>query len=673
MLSCAWLVGAVVGLQTVEVFCAEDLSEPAVMSCGLLPSTLVPAGAPWVPIRCADESGARVPAAAVRRAGHSVLRILSAPRRAGRTVFRVESGGPPPASLDAGEAFERDGRVRVEACGRTFRGDDGGVFECERATVVPYGAADFCGAWRIAEADGLRVTAVWEGVARPWARPGRPWRTEIHAALYPAVGVVEFAAVFEASGGGGAATDFGLRVGESESADDAEPADDAGGGPERLRAEDADAATAQDRRRRPMRRSFGGRGFSADVPLDPLRAPRAELRFADGSRAALAVEAGERCDAGEARRVDLRVGRDGGPETLARPVAPPARLPSGERVGRVARAAPLQELDAALNEALSAWRSDPRRGLGLRAGDAGDWFMDAVRAGNLEWDTTLGLTLRYLDRGDSENLRQALDAAEHLLQRDRDGARSGLFFLHGVGHRSGELEAGHHWVSGLRAAAALVDDPRLLAALPRLAEEQLAALRKVELAHALPRSVGWGMVALAALHDVAPDRRASAEQLARYRDFALSRALPEGRFALERREGDADALVRCTPFVDAGVLLPGLAAVDRALGRPVSRDVVRRASESLRRDAFDVVDGRRILRASLWCEPVRGRVVKKTGEAEGEERALFWAGLAAADPSVRPSEAELAAAEKSLALRGKTYLGKEISMLLRALPELAAP
>ena len=70
-------------------------------------------------------------------------------------------------------------------------------------------------------------------------------------------------------------------------------------------------------------------------------------------------------------------------------------------------------------------------------------------------------------------------------------------------------------------------------------------------------------------------------------------------------------------------------------------------------------------------ESKNGRVVSSGGRAEGEEVALFLAGVATAGAD-EDVAGLLRRAESSLALDSRTYLGKGISMLMRALPAYAA-
>src|SRR5262249_4157819 len=133
-------------------------------------------------------------------------------------------------------------------------------------------------------------------------------------------------------------------------------------------------------------------------------------------------------------------------------VVPRARAPGLQRhVSRSLDAAPkaADPFFVAARRAVFEFLGDQAHGLLLEGEDAGDWKMDRLRVGNLEYDTALGLAeFGFLAR-DPVAMNQARASADHLLAFDRDAASSGLFFVHGASHRSGGLEAGHHWIGGL--------------------------------------------------------------------------------------------------------------------------------------------------------------------------------------------------------------------------------
>ena len=322
-----------------------------------------------------------------------------------------------------------------------------------------------------------------------------------------------------------------------------------------------------------------------------------------------------------------------------------------------------------LDAALGVFRSDPRHGLLHRRGDLGDWKMDSWRVGNLEWDTSLGFLLRYFDLGRRIDGTQALAGVEHLLLRDRDPA-SGLFFQHGREHRSGVVEPGHHWVEGVAAVAGWLADPWLEDEARALAGDQLSAFERLDLAAALPRSLAWALTAACALHELAPDRARSLRLIRKIERFVLSRQSTAGHFTIEpstAQEGN----FRVSPFVDGGILLPALEQAAKVTRTRGAAAAIGRARQALLRDGILREPDGPVLVSSILIEPKNGRVVSSGGRAEGEEVVLFLAGVATAGAD-EDVAGLLRRAESSLALDSRTYLGKGISMLMRALPAYAA-
>jgi len=669
---------------------AEASSVPLTASCGLQPARGLRPGE-FRTVRCADAAGVAVPGVLVGRRGHAVLRVLAPPGPAGRRVVRTVDG-PPPAFDAVRAGVASDGSLAVAAAGATLRAEIDGALRFDGGEARLHGAGVFDGAWRLVEADPLRALVVWEGAFRADADPRGAWRASLAVAV-DAAGRVVLQGTVERTVGRGAPCDLGLAILPEVDPESEAPSWSARFDAATLDGDEADAERAARRRRprtepweeptfeafvagllRPELRDLGRVGArAAAVPVAIPTSPRALRRTASGGVVVVAVVRGEPFDRGEARGFDVVLDPGpvaGAPPPAVVPLALPRRLPGGAHVGRPSADQGLAAIEATAADALRAWRSDPRRGLGHRARDAGDWRMDASSDGNLEWDTALGLGLRFLDRGDPRDLRQAVCGAAHLALVDRDAARSGLFFQHGLDHRSEVVEAGHHWVEGLRLVADLLDDPRTQALLPRLATDQTRTLAGVDLAVAPTRSVGWGLRALAALHDLAPDRGASAAQIRRFRAAALAAATASGHLGVEP-ESIPGGLRRVSPFVAGGVLLPALTRADEATEERAARRAVATAAAALRRDAFERVDGRDVFRASLFLDARRGRLARRSGEGSGEELLLFLAGLAEAAGAVPADRARLETALATLRLPTKRHLGKELSMALRALPALA--
>ncbi len=701
MISPLFLCSVLVQAPLLEAFSAEARSSSVVVSCGPFASSAGPAfPATFGPAELVDGTGRRFPAVWIRREGYAVLRAELPSAGAGTVVYKaaakISSTSDPPlpqakgsgplrrgvgGSAGAGPALPKllvaGGAVRCEF-------DGGGGLDLDPDGSTSSGELRFevepklrgGSGWRLVETDPLR--SVFQFTA-PSDDGGR---FDVFVEAFPTTGRSRLSLLVQTGRSGERSADHGFVVTGSNSdamasgpSGEDDECEEAETGESEVFLPEPDQRTTVAGFVRPERVVvIESSSFTCFTTCDPLHGPRRIRNGPRGARASMLL-AGETADAGESRRLDLLLCRQGddGRTPYVRSLALPSLLPGGRFASRVSGAPHLSAIAEEADAALRALRSDPRRGLGVRREDAGDWKMDAYRFGNLEWDTTLGLLLRHLDRGDPADFGQAMQAAEHLLQRDRDAARSGLFFLHGAGHRSGMVEPGHHWTEGLRLASAMTDDPRLRDALPRIADEQIASLSRIDLDLALPRSLGWGLLALVSLHDVATDRKSSEKTIRRLRDHVVLRWLPEGRFALERAGPDPDAPYRTSPFVETGIVLPALVRAEAVAPSALARERIKKAAAAAVRDSYDEIDGRRILRRAIWSDPVRGRPLKKTGEAGGEERLLFLAGLKAAGIKSAAHASELAQVRADLLWREKTFVGKEASMLLRALADLAPP
>ena len=192
----------------------------------------------------------------------------------------------------------------------------------------------------------------------------------------------------------------------------------------------------------------------------------------------------------------------------------------------------------------------------------------------------------------------------------------------------------------------------------------------MKLETALPRSLGWALVACCALHPLAPDAARSRKAIARIERFVLARQSDAGHFMIEpstAREGG----FRVSPFVDGGILLPALEKASRITRNGATRPAAARAREALWRDGVVREPAGVSLVSSILIAPRTGGVILQAGRAEGEEIALFLSGVAGTGPGALESGL-LRMAESTLAIERRTFLGKGISMLLRALPAYAA-
>jgi hypothetical protein len=663
MVCVALSVAASLALQAplVVLDVARETRAPAAVSCGLVDAPLR-AGETWRPVRLRGR-GLLAPGVLVREPLGTAVRVLL-PRGVPRGAFALTVEKSAASSLPAARlAVLPDGAV-WETAGLRAAFEPGARVDLGHVTCRLYPPASLEGAWTVRSRDPMRVVlAFGDGTARP--------PLVLLAALHAGVPAVSLSLVVRGEAGVSPAA-LGLEIlpaGAPEPAElpVAEPADAEAPAAEPP-PEPALDAVLEDLRWSPWDAVPVAGGATASVRRHGPAAPRAVERSGDRVRI-LAIEPWEALASGEERALLVEIGDGNGAGVIARPGAFPSRVRLLARCAPAGACRELARLRTKLDAALGAFRADPRHGLLHRPPDLGDWKMDGSRVGNLEWDTALGFLVRFFETGDRLDAAQAAAGVEHLLLRDRDPG-SGLFFQHGAEHRSGVTEPGHHWAEGAVLVASWLSDPWLLDGARRLAEDQVAAFAKLDAASALPRSLGWALTALAAGHELAPAREKSLAAIARLEDAILSRQSDAGHFQIERSTA-RDGAWRVSPFVDAGILFPGLEKAAAVTREPRTGEALRRARSALVRDAIVTDPDGPHLASSVLIEPRSGRVAARGGRAEGEEIALFLSGLGPADAG-RAWDALLARAAESLALDERIYLGKGISMLMRALPACAA-
>ena len=163
-----------------------------------------------------------------------------------------------------------------------------------------------------------------------------------------------------------------------------------------------------------------------------VRPRRARSRAIPAAHAVLVVEAPESLSRGSRASFRLRLGDGARRRRRARPARFPPAWPGGARFGPPSRCRDLARLSAPARRRGRRVPGGPAsRPACTRRGDLGDWRMDSLRFGNLEWDTSLGFLLRVRSTAAiGSTAAQAILGVEHLLLRDRDPA-TGLFFQHG--------------------------------------------------------------------------------------------------------------------------------------------------------------------------------------------------------------------------------------------------
>jgi hypothetical protein len=356
------------------------------------------------------------------------------------------------------------------------------------------------------------------------------------------------------------------------------------------------------------------------------------------------------------------------------PLVVPTRVPPRVGGGTALRRNPGADgLARDLRALLRDFLDGSERGLITFGPEAGDWRMDRRVVGNLEYDTVLGLMRHAFIARDVTCWLQARASADHLLGWDRDRRGSGLFFPHGLEHRGAPPECGHHWVSGLMLLDAWEGDILRHRALQRVLADQLEALERVDLERELPRSLGWGLQALVAGARGDHDPRGYRREIRRWRRHLLSRQSPSGFLRLARLDGEPD-LRQLSPMVQGGIIAPALARSADVVAGDGAHLAARRLVRALARRAVFRVGDEHFLARRLVLDAREGEVVGRSGRCEGEMAALFLAGVAETDPSLRRMPA-LGALRRGLPAQllahHRRFIGRELSLLLRSMPEIA--
>jgi hypothetical protein len=323
------------------------------------------------------------------------------------------------------------------------------------------------------------------------------------------------------------------------------------------------------------------------------------------------------------------------------------------------------------SELTQSFLLDPKRGL-LRSGEgAGDYHFSLSEFGNLEYDTTLGLTTYAAAHLDHRAFASAKAAADHLISYDRDALGSGLFFPHGRGHRKSDVELGHHWIDGLCLLHQATRDPTYEAAIADLSNALPKWVLKLDLKRELPRSLGWGLLALTCQIEQRNDKREALLALSRLRSFIVKSQTRSGWLSLQRR-GHAEESFEVGPYVQSGIILPALAHSLRVAADRHAREAVSLLIEATLTDAirFDKDRGRTFVATRLLCRSTDGKCLRAFGEAKDEQVALILAGLSQARPEVlggEPCAGLLGNLGENLHADQKQFIGSEVSILLRSI------
>ena len=317
---------------------------------------------------------------------------------------------------------------------------------------------------------------------------------------------------------------------------------------------------------------------------------------------------------------------------------------------------------------LDSFLSDRRHGFQWVGEHAGDYMFSTFAVGNLEYDTILGLLMASARWKELRFARAARLAGDHLLCRDWDRMGSGLFFAHGADHRTGELEAGHHWVEGLMLLERLAPDVARGRLLRELLSGQVESFEELDLNRQFPRSLGWGLRALSLGVEHAPDRRVARREVRRWRDHLMSRQTRSGFLRLAGAGTDENHF-QVNPFVQGGIVAPAWKQSLRVVPDSRARRGLMRLVRALSRKGVQKTEVRDVLPLRIVCKRRDGSVAGWTGIAPDEHAALFIAGIRESS-AAEGRRASVVGLERGLGanlkLSTKSCVGPELSLLLRS-------
>lgn len=656
------------------VVCPEAPEAVLPVSCGLL--SRLPSGArPDRPLYLRDRGGGRVPAVFHRHRGGYLLhaRLPPGPRR--RVLRRGR--GRPGWDLEVQELPGDAGLCVEGACGRV-RLSPGGRVVAKGFELEPWPSLLEAGPWRVAHRCVLRVTCVRDGILP--LKEGRRLRARLLVRLHAGAPRMEVGLMLVASRRCALPDGYGLRLKVRGAARMVSPVSGA------LRPRES-----------PVVACWEGEGFRVPpgktwLPPAPglfllegtlplwLRCPAARGRPVagfvlepGGALRILAEGGGCRLLAGEGRVVRAVLGTGGAPARGPGVVRPACSLKRGGGGSPLPPPVMEDRLQAVASDLAAALLHDPERGLIRRGEHAGDYRLPRGDLANLEYDTTLGLVIWALAGEEPAALAAARTGRDLLLARVWDRAGSGLFFPHGSHHRRGQVEPGHHWVGGLLLLEHAEPDPLTGPELERVLDAQLRELERRDLEQELPRSLGWGLLALSEAALWRRDDRDSRREIRRWRGHLLARQTGSGILGLVPFPGRPRTWLT-NPFVQGGIILPALV---RSLGAVPSASCapkVRHLARGLARHAVVEREERLHLARRLVVPEGSGKPTAWVQDPVPGRAALFLGGLAAADPALKRLEPMRALLQTSLERLDPQALkvGPRASLLLRALPHLAA-
>ncbi len=328
--------------------------------------------------------------------------------------------------------------------------------------------------------------------------------------------------------------------------------------------------------------------------------------------------------------------------------------------------APSTPFDQLVRSQVQRFLDDGVHGLRRREPDAGDWMHQSNAVGNLEYDTIGGLLAHGIKWGDARAISAGLAARDHLLSVDLAPSR-GFPFEHGAGHRSGQHEAGHHWMWGLLSARRAWPDPLIDPVLERLLVQQECEFESFDPRRELERSTGWGLLALSETGAAAALSKRGVRSLTRLARQFTSRPWSAGWIAPVISAAKDRTLI--LDSFEQGIHLLALSALARSDLCEAARERAGRLAMRLNEDALHPdAEGKLHLVESIAVERGAGRTVHVTGTQRAAKALLVLAAMR--QVIGKRSCARISAAEETalarFATEARKFTGEETALLLFA-------
>ncbi|MFT7619880.1 MAG: hypothetical protein ACI97A_003537 [Planctomycetota bacterium] len=302
----------------------------------------------------------------------------------------------------------------------------------------------------------------------------------------------------------------------------------------------------------------------------------------------------------------------------------------------------------------------------------GDWRWNKTDAGNLEYDTASGLRAAAAYLNDPTLLDCARAAIRHLFQRDL--SETGLPLIHGAYHRHGGIEAGHMWLAGATQESVLGGDPFLAESLEGMIEDWLRVAPRLLRRKLNSRSVAWSLIFAADVFYLGNEEQSRPLINGLFEKINHAPGLTIPLFdAIPKSEG----LYQVAPWVAVGILGEAIWHAPPLAKKKVSTERFIKSVEAILKAAWR---GPELgLAKSLIMTEVGEAPTFIGGKATGEEALFFALGLVRAaqlggsQELLKPARAVCLWALDHLAIERGAFSGMRLSQLLWVYPRLFGP